>query len=418
MKNIVFIVDGYYPNFSAVGLCISNLVEEMSSSNNITIITKKSYNTQQNTSVNKSYIRYVNTIDNYLRNRIAKKLKTTRGLKRKLLLIERIAVKSYGYLCALIKKRNLKNQDTKAFLKELEKIDTKIDVIIPACLPFESIMAAIQFKSNCLYEIKIVPFLFDKFSANSILHRTIFNRNKKFQKHLLLERQMFENCDKLFYVESGTQHLQEYFPKFEDKFCPVEHPLLKRVISNETIIYDCKRINIAYTGALYKKIRSPLYALKLFSRLIEKDRRILLHFYINGDCNSIVDSFCEKYPDNIINHGSVSTGFAKAAIINAQLLLSIGNSDITQLPSKIFEYISTGNPILHFYTDSKDQVIKILNQYSGSYCIKSDESSIKQEEKVRKTLTNFGNKIDFNEVEKIFYNATPKFIANKIMELL
>lgn len=419
MKNIVFIVDGYYPNFSAVGVCTSNVVEELSKDYNIIIITKKSNNAQQNISFKNSYIRYINTTDNYLRNRISEKLKTAKGLKRKILEIGNIAVRGYGYTCALLKKSNVKRQEVRAFLDELEKINEEIDVIIPACLPFESVLAALEFKNKCSYRVKVVPFLFDKFSKNSTLHRTDNNRKRKFKTHLSLEKWTIEECDKVIFVESWKEHLQEYFSAFADKFCQVEHPLLKRITSTEIVPYDCEKINIVYTGALYKKIRNPLYALKLFSRLIEVNKKIILNFYINGDYNSIVDSYCEKYPENIINHGSVPTNFAKAVIINADILLSIGNSDVTQLPSKIFEYISTGNPIVHFYSDKEDPVISLLNNYTNSCCVGNDDSLIQKEElKLQEMINNLGNNIQFNEVEKIFYKATPRFTANKIIELL
>lgn len=419
MKRIVFIVEGYYPNFSAVGVCINNVVEELSGNYNITIITKKSDNAQQNTHFNDSSIRYINTTDNYLRNRISEKLKTARGLRKHILEMGKIAVRGYGYICALLGKSNVKKQDVTAFLRELDNINGKIDAVIPACLPFESVLAALEFKKKYPYEVKVIPFLFDKFSENRTLHRTENNRKKKFQEHLLLEKWMLDECDRVLFVDSWAKHLQAYFSPYVDKFCKVEHPLLKRIVTTETESYDDDRINVVYTGALYKKLRSPLHALKLFSRLIEADKRILLHFYINGDCSSIVNCYCEKYTENIINHGSVPTNFAKAAIINAALLLSIGNSDITQLPSKVFEYISTGNPVVHFYSNQEDPVISILNDYNNSCCVGNDESSMQQGElKIRELIKNIGNKIEFKEVEKIFYIATPRFTANKIVELL
>ncbi|KGP75328.1 hypothetical protein JT05_11130 [Desulfosporosinus sp. Tol-M] len=421
MKKIVFILEDYHPNYSAVGVCIKNVVEELVRFRDytITIITLKSDNTQRNTHLNEALIRYVNTNDNYLRNRISEKLKTARGLRKYILQTEKISVRGYGYICAFLGKSNIKKQDVRAFLRELNKIDDKIDVIIPTCLPFESVLAALEFKKKSSYEVKVIPFLFDKFSENRTLHRTENNRMKKFKMHLSLEKQMLEECDKVLFVDSWAEHLQANFFSCVDKFCQVEHPLLKRIVSTETVLYDNGRINVVYTGALYKKIRSPLHALKLFSRLIEVDKRILLHFYINGDCNSIVNSYCEKYPENIINHGSVPTSFAKAAIMNADLLLSIGNTDITQLPSKIFEYISTGKPVAHFYFNQDDQIISILSDYDNSCCIKIDESLLLQGElNLQELLRNVNKNIDFAEVQNIFYKATPRFTANKIVDLI
>ncbi|RID84738.1 hypothetical protein D1953_12800 [Peribacillus asahii] len=418
MKNIVFIVDGYYPNFSAVGVCIYNLVQELSEKFNITIITKKSENSQKNIYYENSRIRYINTTDNYSRNKISERLKTSQGVRRRFLQMEKISLRAYGYMGALIKKSNVKQKDIEAYLHELEKLNGEIDTIIPTCLPFESVLAALEYKKKYNNKVKVVPFLFDKFSQNKTLHRTENNRKKKFKNHLLLEKRMLEECNKVLFVDSWNKHLETYFPQFDTKFFQVEHPLLKRITTMESKIFDPNRINIVYTGSLYKKLRSPLTALKLFTRIIEKDKRILLHFYINGDCSSIVNSYCELYPENIINHGSVPTGFAKAAIINADILLSIGNSDISQLPSKIFEYVSTGNPIVHFYSNLEDPVISILKQYNNSCCVSNAENLIEKNElNILELIKSSNNRIEFEEVENIYYKATPKYIANKIIEL-
>lgn len=419
MKRIVFIVDGYYPKFSAVGVCINNIIEELSPNYNIVVITKKSNNNLQNIHYNNHYIIHYNTIDSYIRNLIHKKHTLAKGLNRKALETLKTAVRGYGYIGALLKKTNIKNQEVKAIYNELQKINDKIDAIIPSCLPFESIVASIEFKNDFSSDSKVIPFLFDKFSANSTLHRSENNKKKKFQEHISLERQMFDKCDKLLFVDSWADHLYEYLGEHKDKFIQVEHPLLKQVVSNENITYNRERVNIVYTGALYKKIRSPLNALKLFSNLINKDKRITMHFYITGDCNSIINSYCEKYPNNIINHGSVPTDTAKAAIISADILLSIGNSDVTQLPSKIFEYISTGNTIMHFYSKEEDPVITILSRYNNSYCIANDEEYTQQvESMVLERINNLEDKLDFDGVENIYSNATPKFTAKKIMDLL
>jgi len=419
MKRIVFIVDGYYPKYSAVGVCVNNVIQELSNQYNIIVITKKIFNGDQDATYNNNYVRRYNTSDNYLRNYITEKIELSSGLKKTFFKTASLAVRGYGYVGAILKKINIKNQEVKSIYNELVKIDDKIDIIIPACLPFEGIVAAIKFKNEHSNESKVIPFLFDKFSANSTLHRTESNKRKKFTTHISLERQMFGKCDKILFVESWDKHLHEYFSEYIDKFIQVEHPLIKQVVSNENIVYDHERVNIVYTGALYKKIRSPLSALKLFSKLIEEDKRITLHLYITGDCNSVVNSYSEKYPDNIINHGSVQTDTAKAAIISADILLSIGNSDITQLPSKIFEYISTGNPIMHFYFNKKDPVLTILNDYNNFYCIANDESDMKQMVSMTlKKINNWGDKWTFDEIESIYSIATPKYTAKKIIDLL
>ncbi|MHB8129113.1 MAG: glycosyltransferase family protein [Mobilitalea sp.] len=418
MKKIVFIVDNYYPNYSAVGVCINNVIQELAISHDVIVITKKHRNDNQNFQYDNHYIIYYNTMDTYARNYILNKISSSNGIKRKAFKIAKLVIRGFGYLDAILKKTNIKRYEVRGIYNALKIIDGTIDVIIPTCLPMESLIASIDFKNIISNNTKIIPFLFDKFSANSTLHRTERNKRIKFLKHLAIENMIFDKCEKLIFVDSWLEHLNKYFIIYKNKFVQVEHPLLKKIVTTENMVYDNQRINIVYTGALYKKIRSPLYALLLLEKLIKKNNKITLHFYITGDCNSIINKYCDKYPDNIKNYGSVSTDMAKAAILSADILLSLGNSDVTQLPSKIFEYISTGNPILHFYSHNEDAVIGLLSRYINSCCI---SNSIDYNENIEKIslekINNFGDKLEFNEVERIYIDASPKYIAKKIIEL-
>ena len=46
-------------------------------------------------------------------------------------------------------------------------------------------------------------------------------------------------------------------------------------------------------------------------------------------------------------------------------LLSIGNLNPSQLPSKVIEYISTGKPVIHFVEIQDDPVLEIANEFSN-----------------------------------------------------
>lgn len=297
-------------------------------------------------------IRYVNTKENAFRNQMNEKIKRDKTIFKAVFLLGKFIVRGYGYLRALLSTVNINQKDVQAYFCELENIQrgNDIDVIIPTCLPFESIIAAIAFKDKCKQSVAIMPFLFDLFSKNNNLHRLEINKKIKFKSHVLLEKKVLDECDKILYVKAWEKHLETYFAPYRDKALQLEHPLLKRLEVKNEAIYDNTRINLVYAGTLYRKIRSPLPLLKFFSELILHEPKILLHFYIAGDCDEIVNYYCSKFPENIINHGFVSVGVAKAAMVNADLLLSIGNKDSTQLASKIFEYISTGNSIIHFYS--------------------------------------------------------------------
>lgn len=417
-QTIVFIIEKYYPNYSAVGICAGNIVEELANNYNIIVIKKKEFNDDDRIIYNSHYIINYSTKDNNLRNYIDKKLEVVKGNKKYFYLLFRNVIRGLGYLGALFKNENLKNQDVRAIYEKLESIEDEIDVIIPTCLPIETMVASIKYKNNVSTNTKIIPLVFDKFSENSTLHRTKINKCRKFSKHIAIEKNIFKQSDGLIFVESWREHLNKYFVEYKEKFIQIEHPLIKKIDINNTVKYDPEKINIIYTGALYKKIRSPLRMLDVFENVIKKENNIVLHFYITGDCDHIIQDYNKKYPDNIMYYGKVKSDVAKSAIVNADILLSIGNTDSTQLPSKIFEYISTGNPIIHFYSNKDDPAIEILNRYRNSSCIDNNDRVRIIEAKLMKMFNEKHDKVNFDEIENIYKDATPKYTADIIMNLI
>lgn len=417
-KTVVFIVEKYYPTYSAVGICAGNIIQELTSTYNIIVIAKKNLNEEDLIKCNNHYIVTYSTLDNNIRNYVDEKLKISIGYKRNLYVFLKNIVRGFGYLMAIVKKENVKKQDVRAIYCKLEGLQDNIIAIIPTCLPIESIIASINYKNNKSGQTKVIPLLFDKFTENRTLHRTEINKTKKFSKHLSIEKAIIEQCDKLMYVESWEEHINKYFGEYKGKFIQIEHPLIKGINANNTVQYDPKKINIVYTGALYKKLRSPLRVLEVLENLMAKNDRILVHFYITGDCDSIILEYCRKYPNNIVYHGQVKSDVAKSAIVNADVLLSIGNTDITQLPSKIFEYISTGNPIIHFYSDKEDPSIPILDRYKNALCVNNNNQDKDVEENLFEMFNKKDAKVNFDEIENIYKDATPRYTADILMNLI
>ena len=417
-KTIVFIVERYYPNYSAVGVCANNIIEELTSKYKVIVIAKRDLNLKDFIEHNQHYILTYSTKDNDVRNYTDSKIKSTRGNKRNLFVFLKNIVRGLGYVKAILKNKNINNQDIKAMYNKLIKIEGNIDAIVPTCLPIESIIASIDYKNNISVSTQIIPLLFDKFSENATLHRTERNKTKKFSRHLMDEKTIIEQCDKLIYVDSWEKHIDRYFSEYKNKFTRIEHPLIKKISTSNYSRYEPKKINIAYTGALYRKLRSPLKVLEVFENLITNDNRIVVHFYITGDCDSIILEYSSKYPNNIMYYGKVKSDVAKSAIVNADILLSIGNTDITQLPSKIFEYISTGNPIIHFYSNKEDPSIEILNRYKNALCVNNNDRDKDIGANLIEMFNKKDTKVDFDEIENIYKDATPKYTADIIMNLI
>lgn len=420
--NIVFITGTYYPNFSANSKCVANIIEEIEGEHNVVVISYDSINEK--------------TIEKYKKHTIIR-VSTPRRLSRKIIetkICSSKRISSYFWRSCLVfhkalyiariltSKHTIEKELVQAYTKALQTINHKLDVIIPVTNPIESTIAASNYKLTFDKETIVLPFLFDRFSTSKTAHWFKFNQRLKFTNHLELERKMIENSDKVLTYFSWATHIKEYFPDMLTKVRYIEHPLIKRIESKIGLIDEINmKTNMVYTGGLSKKIRSPIYTLELLKEVISANDSLIIDMYIKGDCNGIVNKFVIKHNINrILNNGTVSTDLADQAMKNGRFLLLIGNSDITQLQSKVYEYISCGRPIILIFKDEQDPVIEILDRYPYACKLKEDYQLL--EENKDRLLAfiddNLNSYIKFDDVEKLYFDSTPQYVANTIMGIV
>jgi len=417
MSKIIFILSGYNPDYSAVGLCVKNLIDVLEHSNEVIVISEKTLSSQINQLDCKSKVFFVESKLQKYKNILKQKIVGLNGIKKLAYLVALIFVKIIGYLKTHLSKINVNNDLVNKFTNKISTLIEKNDILIPVCLPFESILSSVNIKKKSP-NIRVYPILFDKFSENINLHRNKLNYRIKRRVHLWLEKSILAQCNGIFYMDSWTNHIHNYHRELnKDMLYKLEHPLIKSpAIQNTNRFFDGD-ISVTYAGALYKKIRSPKYIVNLFSEVHSYNSNIKLDFYSKGDCNSYLSRKSKKN-GSLNSHGEVTKKSADIAIMSSRVLLSIGNSDITQLPSKIFEYISTGKPIIHTFKDIKDPVIKILSKYR--HVLLLDESSSIDDVLVKEVINFIINSKDvsFDEIKDEYIEATPKYVADQIMDVI
>lgn len=418
---IVFITSSYYPYFSAIGKCINNLVNELKKEHELIVISNMTTINLQNQVVFDDHkIIRVRTKSMKERDNILAQNKNTNQLNKVINKIKMQLLRIHGYLEVVMSRETIHKPLVNEYFKALSTIEDA-DVIIPTCYPFESIIAAQKYKNNINKNVRIIPFLFDKYSDSPTLHRSKINKILKYKRHLSLEKEMIKDSEKILYVDSWVYQMKKNFANYSQKSSHVEHPLIidsfsEYYIENDNV--DSNYIDIVYTGVIDKKVRPPFETLKIISRMIEKNNRLRFHFYVLGNCVNKINSYQMKYPNNIFNHGQVKSEVALSKIMKSNILLSIGNTDISLIPSKIFEYMSCGKPIIHFFNSNQDRVIKMLNDYGLGYCV--EQTSNISEEKVNAIVKfcedNSSNKRTFEEVKRIFYKATPQYISEILLD--
>ena len=289
--------------------------------------------------------------------------------------------------------------------KNRKKIDIDYDLIISVSLPFSSHVAA--YIINRDKNKKWIMDIGDPFS----LKNNAFENNRYLYKSLnyYFENKFYEKAHQVVFThqESANEH-KKFFNIPENKVIignPISsfsQSLFQKSISYN---YETKPIKVGYFGVLTKGVRSPNEVLKFFHKTDFE-----LHWYTNPDSIEMIkqnkiDQKYNKFFDMVTRNEAL-----EKMVDSLHCLLSIGNLNPAQLPSKVIEYISTGKPVLHFVEIQDDPVLKIADQFNNLILINKNSNIADVEKQLSNIFTNV-NKFD---VEKFNENYSAKAVFNKL----
>lgn len=285
-------------------------------------------------------------------------------------------------------------------------INGKYDVVVPISGNYDAVIAVLL--SNI--SAKKVFWQVDPCSTNL----TRLKREKKLSEKI--EKSIIEKFDAVLTDEIYYNELINiYGQSISNKVHIFHMPLID--ISNNI---DNKRtkndegINCVFTGLIYLGIRDPGYTIKLFNEL-GKDGKIKLHLY--GPERKDVPYECS---DAIVFHGKVNMDEAKQIIQNADFLVNIGNKMSNQIPSKIYEYISTGLPIINIYKNSNCPSLNLLDKYSNCLNISENDLDFEKQIFISKEFiaSNFGIKENLDKVKKEYVEYTPLYATSRFIQII
>lgn len=120
----------------------------------------------------------------------------------------------------------------------------------------------------------------------------------------------------------------------------------------------------------------------------------------------------------IVIYDQISHKEAVKLVANADILVNFGNNIKEMTPSKIFEYMSYGKPIISTMPISDEPSAVYLRKYPISYlleynAIDYEREAIKLEEYINE---NIGKRIDFKLVKKIFYKNMPSHFCDVVIK--
>lgn len=400
-KHLIMIVGGYYPEPSPTGKCADQYISLLEDEFDISVICigkKHNYNYCFRYENKKVYALYNWRIYFEYRSECLGKESKSEILK----IISRFGViifKGIGWLQGkFYYPNNLRWFYLKA-VKEIEAVhkEKTADVIFSVSAPFSAHLAADKFKTN-YPDIKWVTYSVDSYAAQN-------KGTKKYDKAVLLEKKVLSNAD----LNLSSAEIIKSSPFLFQMQKPIELPyLLDLSLYDKIGVSRNSQPVVLYAGRFYKKIRNPDFMM----RLLVKINGITVKLYTQGECMDIIEPYIKNMPDKFIMNDMVNLGELSKIYTDADILLSIGNNTSEFQPSKIYEMISTGKPILHFYYDGfKD---RILEQYSLAFQCKIGDDGCYDE--VQKFINDYSYKRANKEIINSTFESNTAEAIKKILK--
>jgi hypothetical protein len=144
----------------------------------------------------------------------------------------------------------------------------------------------------------------------------------------------------------------------------------------------------------------------------------IFNFFTKADLNQFLGSV--ENTDIIKNKGYISQDELNLQYAISDFLISIGNnstSEIHEIPSKLFVYISTGKPIIHVSGGRYDACLPYLSRYENAVII---DPGVSMEENL-KNLKQFiiqhqGKILNLRDIQSWFKENTSSYTKDLLIE--
>ena len=246
-----------------------------------------------------------------------------------------------------------------------KKLNLDYDVLITVSLPFSSHIA------GYLINKKIgKPWIMDV--GDPFTLKTTAPENNSFlygrlNKHY--EMKFYKQASKVLFTHDDARkiHIKEF--QINPSITVVGQPISKfrEHLYEQTKNYNYTNndIKFGYFGIFTHGVRTPVN----FINFLDKFQNYEMHWYINSDSESILQKNNLNSSKHIFN-SHVARDEALQLMTKAfHCLVSIGNLNPNQIPSKVIEYIATGKPVIHFAEINDDPVIHIADEFDSVFIV-------------------------------------------------
>jgi len=289
--------------------------------------------------------------------------------------------------------------------KNRKRIENNFDIIISVSLPFTSHLCAhiLKKRINAQWYMDIGdPFTLKTNSPEN--NKIIYSYLNKF-----FERKFYQNASKIIFTHNEAAELHKKKFKIDNSKIVIGYPIasLNEDIIKNSLSFNYKDtpLKIGYFGAFTKSIREPdNYITNIANSLGDKTKH---EWYINEESKKYFSSI-----NDITLHQFLEILPRKQALdvmVNKiHILLSIGNFNKYQMPSKVIEYLSLGKPVLHY--------AEIIDDPLYNFEILFDNLKIINSKTTKNELEIYFEYIKENRLELNIENFNNKFSTSKLID--
>ena len=289
--------------------------------------------------------------------------------------------------------------------KNRKRIENDFDIIISVSLPFTSHLCAhiLKKRINAQWYMDIGdPFTLKIYSPEN--NKIIYSYLNKF-----FERKFYKNASKIIFTHNEVAELHKKKFNIDSSKIVIGYPiaLLNDDIIKNSLSFNYKNtpLKIGYFGAFTKSVREPNnYIINIANSLGDKTKH---EWYINEESKKYFSSI-----NDITFHQFLEILPRKLALevmVNKiHILLSIGNFNKYQMPSKVIEYLSLGKPVLHYAEIIDDPLYNFEKLFDNLKIINSKTT--------KNELEIYFEYIKENRLELNLENFNNKFSASKLID--
>ena len=175
-------------------------------------------------------------------------------------------------------------------------------------------------------------------------------------------------------------------------------------------------VNVVFSGLLSEQYRDALPIIRLLNQC-EVAEKINFVFFSRGE-KETVEAEAKNFKGTIVYHDYIPLAELHTIYRHADYLLNVSHINANMVPSKIFEYMSYGKPIISTYVTDGDAAKRYISKYPESVCLDLKSSY----EDNLTALNGFLNKthhfVSFEKVIELFPENTPERYMEVIEQLI